>query len=251
MNKNPIRHFCPVNKRILQISFDNIEILNFNKSPGSSFKSYKKCLGCQKFSCVCGEIIRSPSFKLRSILSPNNFKRHLIDKSSIKKKISIGYVVKPNYSEANGIYMPHTFSKKNVQLKSLNFPVFNKKYSVSESKSINGVVFKSELKKSFDQVHFLREKIVNIGIKYLKDPDSRYQRKKLIELLYNLIRKGDKIDYACSPKKKLDEIADYIVKHNQELNFEKYLLLDSDKEAVLMARFDEFLKTFSNNILLV
>ena len=95
----------------------------------------------------------------------------------------------------------------------------------------------------------MKEKIIAIGVKYLMDPETRYARKKLIELLYNLIQKGERGDYACSVKRKVEEIAAFLVKHNADLNFESFLMQDLTDEAKYIERFDEFLKAFSSGII--
>ena len=103
--------------------------------------------------------------------------------------------------------------------------------------------------KKFQQDAIMREKIVRIGARYLSDPETRYQRKKLIELLYNLIQKGEKKDYACSVKRKIEDIAEFLVRHNNDLDFENFLMRDCEKDDKFEKRFDEFLKAFSSGII--
>lgn len=228
--------------------------LSTDQGKGSvwGFRHWKKCEGCQKVSCVCGELTRSPTFKIRTRASPNNFKRRM---KTEKNRVGggLGSVITPSHAGACGVYIPYLYSKKR-----LSFENAQSQSNIFKSKSVEALrtKIKSRLSiGSFFKVNFekdaqLKEKIISIGLKYVGDPDCRYQRKRLLELLYNLIRKGEKADYACSTKGKLEEIAIFLIKHNSELNFEKFLFRDKDNEHLLIQRFDEFLKTFSSSILL-
>jgi hypothetical protein len=217
------------------------------KSLGQSPKVSKACEKCLKHSCVCGEMHRSPKLKLRSRLSPNNFKRHLPDIEKYRNP-GMGCVITPSISSTSKSYV--SYSKKKILHDSSQVSLTSSSFSLARLKQQSPkVLFNSTLIKKFQKEGMMKEKIVRIGIRYLSDPETRYQRKKLIELLYNLIQKGEKGDYACSVKRKIEEIAGFLVKHNNDLDFENFLIRDCEKEEKFEKRFDEFLKAFSSGII--
>lgn len=225
-------------------SLDGVRSMN-------DIRNWKKCEGCHKISCVCGELTKSPTFKLRSRISPNNFKHHVSTIEKAKSNPGLGCIVSPNFSGSSSFYIPYFHSKKKI-----NFESTYQQGNIFKSSSTQMLCpnLKSRLsisslaKLNFEKDSQLKEKIINLGLKYVADPETRYQRKRLLELLYNLIRKGEKVDYACTTKGKLDEISSFLIKHNNELNFEKFLFKGNDNDHALIQRFDEFLKTFSTSI---
>lgn len=241
------------NKKLLQGPSDttSISVISESINP-KDLAYYKKCDGCKKLSCVCQELTRSTTFNLRSRPTPNNFKRDLISKDSTKKHLERGYLITPNYSVSNLVYVPYLNFKDKIKSNQ------HKKIKRNESIPLlkcklkkNMLKIKSDMQISFENNNLLREKIVSIGIKYLEDHEYRYQRKKMLEILYNLIRRGEKQEYACSIRKKLEEIANFIIRHNKEINFKNFFLKNDEKDNILILRFDNFLKSFSkNNILL-
>lgn len=218
------------------------------KSIGITPKHFKRCEKCSKLSCICREYRISPKVKLRSRLSPNNFRRYLPDIEKSKNPAGLGCVITPSIS--NKIYMPYIYSKKKL-IHDTNHSQLNiSSSSLGRFKSqADSLLFNSSFKKKFDRDKFMKEKIMRIGNRYLNESEFRYHRKKSVELLYNLIHKGERKDYACSVKKKIEEIADFLVKHNSDLNFESFLLNENEKGEKVVARFDEFLKVFSNSII--
>lgn len=205
--------------------------------------SSETCKGCRKFSCVCGEKIRPSKFVLRSQLSPNNFRRDFFDHGQQKRFFFPG-ISTPELVKSR-IYTPYMNSKKAIRIQKMEL---GSNASSTEIKS-KKIGVNPRFRLNFENEQKLREKIVNVGVKYLQDPDARYKKKKLIELMYNLIRKGDRGDYACSNRKKLEEIAEFIIRHNSELAFEKFIFHDGEAEKVLVSRFHAFLKAFSTSII--
>lgn len=217
-------------------------------SIGVSPKSFKRCEGCLKLSCVCRELRISPKLKLRSRLSPNNFKRYVPDVEKFKNPVGLGCVIMPSIS--NKIYMPYIHSKKKLVADQSHNHLDISSFSTGKLKSqAPNIIFNSSYKKKFEKEKYMRDKIIRIGYQYLNEPEYRYQRRKLIELLYNLIQRGERGEYACSAKKKVEEIADFLVKHNNDLNFESFLLSKNENNSKVIARFDEFLKVFSTSII--
>lgn len=219
-----------------------------HNSIGNTPKNFRRCEKCLKLSCVCRELRISPKVKLRSRLSPNNFKRHVPEVDKFRNPAGLGCVIMPSIS--NKIYMPYIHSKKKLAVDQSHNQLDISSYSTGKLKSqATNILFSSSYKKKFEKEKYMRDKIIRIGYQYLNEPDCRYQRRKLIELLYNLIQRGERGEYACSAKKKVEEIADFLVKHNNDLNFESFLLDKNENGGKVIAKFDEFLKVFSSSII--
>ena len=103
-------------KRTLKI---NQEMIEMSKSLETSSKysinisSTVKCSTCKKESCICKELIEHPKIRIKSRLSPNNFKRHIIDLEKSKNWTKINLLT-PSFSSSNGAYVPYTHSKKKI-----------------------------------------------------------------------------------------------------------------------------------------
>jgi hypothetical protein len=216
-----------------------------SKTKGHSQKSFKTCPGCHKFSCICGELTVSPCFRLRKRITPNNLRREITISEKRKQIPGLGYVVTPAHQHTNSFYCAYTSSKKRlseVQPSQANIFKNNSSVLLKNKFSNKDFSFSPNIRRKFENDNKLFEKIVNIGKRYIKDDVCRYQRKRLIELFYNILRKGKKGDYACSTLKKIEEIAGFLVRHSKELGTDHFFSAEVSDDNQSALRFEDLIK---------
>ncbi|CAG9315526.1 unnamed protein product [Blepharisma stoltei] len=229
-----------------------------------------KCQDCMKASCICGEYRFHRTIKSSSGLTANHFKLELMQSEKSFKCKAPESIMKPALQKTL-LYTSYNTMKKTPKNVLYDLRIPNKisiEDAFKDTKPLT-MPWKPFLKKSLGLMvnekskknsPSLKEKIVNLGMKYLSSKKYASESTKMVNILYSLIRTGDRYKDISKNRKfaeKINDIAEFLVKHEKALNIERNLFGVSGKDIdeqkmnkLLVFRFHRFALSLSQELIM-